>query len=101
MQRSSKIILGICIVLAVVLAAIYIPILSDTQPDLSPDEAQKMLNGLADSFIRKSVRDVLSYASPDAEVAGKKLQEIRDLLRKFFGFAKNLQVQFRDTHFRR
>src|SRR5437879_321853 len=99
MKRSSKIILAICIILVVLLAAIYAPILTDTQPEMTPADAQKMLNNLADAFVRKNVADVLSFASPDAKVAGRKLESMRDLLHRFFAYAKHLEVQFRDVQY--
>ncbi len=101
MRRSSKIILIACGVLAVLLAAVFVPILTANEPEMGPKEAQKMLDDLAHAFVRKNAEAVISFASPDARVAGRKLEEIRDLLKKFFGYAKNLDVQFQNTKYDR
>ena len=71
MRRSSKIILAVCLVLAVVLAAVFVPMFLVTQPDFTEKDANEMLTKLAEAFHRKSTSDVLSFAAPDAVVAGR------------------------------
>ncbi len=101
MRTSSKIVLIICGALLVLLAAVYIPILSDTHPEFTEQDAHDMLNRLADAFVRKNTEAVLGFASPDVKAAGQNLEQLRDLLHRFFGTARNLEVQFRDMRYSR
>lgn len=97
MRRSSKILLALCVVLAIVLAAVYIPLINASQPDFTSKDAVAMLNGLSDALARKNEGDVLAYAAPDAVIAGRRLKEIRQYLRQAFGVVKDLQVRFQDV----
>src|SRR5438309_2076831 len=101
MRRSSKIILAICFVLVAALVAVYVPAIMESQPEMSPKLAQEMLDKLADAFARKNVGDVVSFASPDAQIAGRKLKDLQDYLKKGFANVKNLKVEFRDLKYTR
>ena len=101
MRRESKIILIVCGVLAVVLFAVYYPLLSDSQPDFSRKDSEQMLGRLSNAFERKNVNDVLSFAFPDATVAGRNLKAINDMLVKGFAQTRDLQVRFDNVDYQR
>lgn len=101
MKKSSKIMLIACGVIAVSLAAYYIPVLTDTQPQMSEHDAAQMLERLSDAFYRKNDRDVISFAFDDAKVAGQKLQTMHEYLKKAFVNVRDLDVRFSDMRYSR
>jgi hypothetical protein len=101
MKRSSKMMLIACGLIVVLLAAVYIPILSETQPQLTEKGASEMLGRLADAFYRKNASDVVSFAADDAKVAGRTLQTMHDYLKRAFANTKDLDVRFTDLRYSR
>jgi hypothetical protein len=101
MRRESKLILGICVVIIVFLVAFYIGAQRESQPEINEQQAKQMLDRLAQAFHKENVNEVLSFASPDAIVAGKKLKEIHSYLSRGFTQTKDLQVRFEDVQYDR
>jgi len=101
MRTSSKIILALCVPLAVLLITLFIHISSESQPELSEKDANELLSQLARAFFHEDVNEVLSYASPDAKIAGRTLEIIRDYLRRGFASAQHLEVQFKDVQYQK
>jgi hypothetical protein len=101
MRKSSIIILSVCAFLLVYVVWVYIGIRSTSKPEFKQQDAQKMLNDLADAFQDKSTNRVLSFASPDALVAGRKLEQIRTLLGRVWGYVKDPAVEMRNLNYER
>ena len=101
MKKSSKMMLIACGVIAVLLAAFFIPVLTDTQPELTQKDAEKMLERMSDAFYRKNDRDVISFAFDDAKVAGRTLQTMHEYLKRAFVNVKDLDVHFTDMRYKR
>jgi hypothetical protein len=99
MRRSSIIILGVCLFLLILLVMIYVPLRSQSKPEMTQQDAEKMLNDLGDAFQRESSSAVLSFASPDAKVAGRDLENIRSLLNQAFHAMKNPKVEWENVAF--
>jgi len=99
MRRSSIIILGVCLFILVFLAMVYIPLRGQSKPEMTQEDAVKMLNDLGDAFQRESSSAVLSFASPDAKVAGRDLDNIRALLNQAFRAMKNPKVEWENVAF--
>jgi hypothetical protein len=99
MKRSSIIMLIVAGVLLIYLATIYISISSTSKPQLTQQDAVTLLNGLAKAFDTSSTEGVLSYAAPDAKVAGKELDDIRQLLRRGFAAMKDPHVEFANLNY--
>lgn len=99
MKRSS--IVALCVMAAVViyLATAYIGLRSVSKPDLTQADAVNLLNSIGTAFDSKSVDGVLSFAAPDAKVAGKELTEIHSLLHQGFGAMKSPHVEFSNVEF--
>ena len=101
MKTSSKILLGISIALLILLVTLFTQYLNETEPDLTEPQARVMLDKLAKAFFHENVGEVLSFAAPDAKVAGRTLEQIRDYLRRAFSQSHNLEVRFRDVQYQR
>jgi hypothetical protein len=101
MRKSSVIILCVCAFLAIYVAWVYVGIRSTSKPEFKQQDAQTMLNDLADAFQDKSTNRVLSFASPDALVAGRKLEQIRTLLGRTWGVVKDPKVEMRNLVYTR
>src|SRR2546423_12597258 len=101
MQRQSKIILAVCGVLAVLLIADLVPLMSESRPEFREKDGKEWLSKLADAFLRKNVNDVLSFAYPDAIVAGKTLKAMDGYLRQGMAATQHLDVQFTDVIYSR
>src|SRR5262249_42335310 len=101
MRTSSKIILALCVPLAILLVTLFIHISSESQPDLTEKDANALLARLAKAFFHENVGEVLSFAAPEAKVAGQTLETIRDYLRRAFASAHNLDVEFKDVQYKR
>lgn len=101
MRTSSKIMLAACAALLLFLLTVYLPRRNASRPDITEQDARTMLTDLADAFERKSVSDVLSFAAPDAKVAGRELTQIRALLQRGFQYVKNPHVAFQDVRYTR
>ena len=101
MRKESKIALGICIVIIVFLVAFYIGAQKESMPEINEQQAKQMLDRLALAFHRENVNEVLSFASPDAVIAGKKLREIHSYLSRGFTQTKDLQVKFEEVQYSR
>jgi hypothetical protein len=99
MQRSSKIALGVCFVLLVGLVTLFVQYRMESQPDLSEQDARLMLDRLAEAFARGSTERVLSFAAPDAKVAGRDLEEIRSLLQRGFRYMKNPELTYKNFQY--
>src|SRR4051794_31320737 len=97
MRRSSMIILGVCLFLLILLVMIYVPLHNQSKPEMTQEDAVKMLNDLGDAFQRGSASGVLSFASPDAKVAGRDLDNIRTLLNQAFRAMKNPKVEWENV----
>jgi hypothetical protein len=101
MRTSSKIILALCIPLLILLVTLFIHISSESQPELNEKDANALLARLAKAFLHENVGEVLSFAAPDAKIAGQTLETIRDYLRRAFASSHNLDVEFRDVQYKR
>jgi hypothetical protein len=97
MRRSSIIILGVCLFLLILLVMIYVPLHNQSKPELTQQDAEKMLRDLGDAFQRESSSAVLSFASPDAKVAGRDLENIRTLLNQAFHAMKDPKVEWENV----
>jgi hypothetical protein len=101
MRRSSKVILVLSFLLAALLVSIYAPLIHESQPDFTQQDAHEMLGGLAAALDAENTNKVVSFAAPDADIAGRNVKTIRDYLRRGFGFARNLSVTFNDVRYAR
>lgn len=101
MRRSSIIILAVCVLLLVYLATVFVSVQSTSKPDFGPKDATAMLNQLGRAFNAASVDGVLSFAAPNATVAGRDLKEIHRLLHQAFTAMKNPLVRFDDVQYQR
>jgi hypothetical protein len=101
MRRTSKIVLGICFVLLVVLVTLFVQYRMESQPDLSERDARVMLDRISEAFQRGSAERVLSFAAPDAKVAGRDLEEIRSLLQRGFRYMKNPELTYKNFQYSR
>src|SRR5438105_2123545 len=99
MRRSSVIALVVMGVVIVYLVTAFISIRSISKPDLTQADAVDLLNRIGAAFDSKSVDGVLSYAAPDAKVAGRELSEIHDLLHRGFSAVKDPHVEFSNVEF--
>src|SRR5437868_2363475 len=99
MRKESKIVLGICVVIIIFLVAFYIGAQKESNPEINEQQAKQMLDRLAQAFHRENVNEVLSFASPDATIAGKKLKQIHDYLSRGFTQTKDLQVRFDNVQY--
>jgi len=93
-RTSSKVILGAAALLAVFLIVVYIPLKTGSQPEFTEKDAHKMLGDLAAAFARESVDGVLSFAAPDAKIAGRNLRIIHTYLRRAFPLTRHLFKYF-------
>lgn len=94
MKRSSLIALIVCGILLVYLGTVFFSIQSQSRPDFALKDATEFLERLALAFDSGSTEGVLSFAAPDAKVAGRDLDDIRRLLRRGFAAMKEPHVQF-------
>src|SRR5205823_2518377 len=93
--------LGICVVIIIFLVAFYIGAQRESKSEINEQEARQLLDRLAQAFHRENVNEVLSFASPDAVIAGKKLREIHSYLSRGFTQTKDLQVRFDNVQYSR
>ncbi len=94
MRRSSKVVLAVAGLLALVLFAVYYPILASSQPEFTAQDARALLDDLSSALARKNEAAVLGHVAPDAVIAGHRVPEIRRLLRQAFASVRNLKVEF-------
>jgi hypothetical protein len=94
MKRSSLIALIVCGILLVYLGTVYYSVSSQSKPDFTQQDAQAFLNRLAQAFDSGSTEGVLSFAAPDANVAGKTLDDTRQLLHRGMAAMKEPHVEF-------
>src|SRR4051812_18385460 len=99
MKRSSLIALIVAGILLIYLGTIFFSVQSASKPDLTQQDSVDLLNRLAKAFDASSTEGVLSFAAPDAKVAGKELDDIRQLLRRAFTAMKDPHVQFSDLNY--
>jgi hypothetical protein len=88
-------------VLLVYLVTVFVSVSRTSKPDFTPADATDMLNRLGHAFASSSVEGVLSFAAPDAKVAGRNLEEIRKLLHRAYGALRDPRVEFRHVEFER
>ncbi len=88
-----------CGVIVVLLAAVYVPILTETQPQMTEKDANAMLDQLADAFYRKNANDVVSFAADDAKVAGRTLHTMHEYLKRALANVRDMDVRFTDTRY--
>src|ERR1041385_4891204 len=101
MKRSSIVALIVMGVVVVYLAAMYISVRSVSKPDLTQSDAIELLNHIGAAFDSKSVDGVLSYAAPDAKVAGQDLSRIHSLLHQGFAAMKSPHVEISNVDFQK
>lgn len=101
MQKSSKIILLVCGILLIYLVTVIYSYKSQSQPEFEQEDAAHMMTALGKAFMSSSTEGVLSFAAPDAKVAGRDLEEMRGLLQRAFRAMKNPQVDFSELTFSR
>jgi len=99
MKRSSIIMLVVAGILLIYLGTIYFSISAASKPQLTQEDAVALLNGLAKAFDSSSTGGVISYAAPDAKVAGKELEDARQLLQRAFRFMKDPHIEFKDLNY--
>ena len=99
MRQSSKILLVICGVLLIYIVTLIVSVQRASLPEFGPEDATAMMNRLASAFDSSSTEAVLSFAAPDAKVAGRQLDDIRDLLHRAFGAMKSPHVEISDLHY--
>ncbi len=101
MQRSSKIILAVCAALLVLIVAYFVPLFSESKPEFNEKDSKEWLSKLGDAFARKNVNDVVSFAYPDAVIAGRTLRQMEEYLRRGVGQTQHLAVEFTDVDYHR
>lgn len=99
MKRSSLVALIVCGILLVYLGTVYFSVQSQSKPNFTQQDAVAFLNRLAQAFDSSSTEGVLSFAAPDAKVAGRDLDDIRQLLHRGFAAMKEPHVQFANLSF--
>jgi hypothetical protein len=99
MKRSSLITLIVCGILLVYLGTVFFSVQSQSRPDFTQQDAVAFLDRLAKAFDAGSTEGVLSFAAPDAKVAGRDLDDIRQLLHRAFYNIKDPHVQFSNLNF--
>src|SRR5258708_22703883 len=99
MKRSSVVATVVMGVVIIYLLTAYISIRSVSKPDLTQTDAVELLGHIGTAFDSKNVDGVLSYAAPDAKVAGRELADIHDLLHRGFVAMKNPHVEFSNVDF--
>ncbi len=99
MKRSSLIALIVAGILLVYLGTIFFSVQNASKPDLTQQDSIELLNRLAKAFDASSAEGVISFAAPDAKVAGRELDDIRQLLRRAFTAMKEPHVQFSDVNY--
>lgn len=101
MRTSSKVLLVLAGLLALVLFAVYYPILASSQPEFTARDGRQLLDRLSDAMARKDEGAALADVAPDAVIAGHSVPQIQRLLRQAFASVRNLRVQFQDAAYRR
>lgn len=101
MQKTSKIALGICFLIVAFLVAFYVGAMRESMPEMTENDAHAMLDKLAFAFHQESADKVISFASPDAKVAGHTLEQIHKLLTRAFTQTRNLEVVFENVVYTR
>ena len=101
MQRQTKMMLAVFGVIVVLIIAYIVPLLSQSKSEFTEQDSKEWLNRLADAFIKKNANEVLSFAYPDAIVAGKTLKAMDGYLRQAMSAAPHLDVQFTDINYKR
>lgn len=96
MRRSSKIILAICAFFLVYFVMVYVQLSSQSRQYFTQKDADTFLSELAQAFHREDPNAVVSFAYPDATVAGQTLQSVRNLLHQGFTNIKDPQVTYQD-----
>jgi hypothetical protein len=99
MKKSSIIILAVCAFLLIFLVMVYIPLRGMSQENFTQQDAEQMVAKMAEAFEDKSSARLLSYVSPDANVAGRNLENIHRLLQQYFSVLKNPKVNVSNTDF--
>lgn len=101
MRKSSKILLVICGALLVTAVATYFDVQSQSKPDFTRQDAATFLSNLAKALMEEKTNTVMNYHFPDAVVAGRHLQTIRDALQRGFSYVRDLKVDFRNLRYTR
>jgi hypothetical protein len=99
MKRSSLVALIVCGILLVYLGTVYFSVQSQSRPNFTQQDAVAFLDRLARAFDASSTEGVLAFAAPDAKVAGRDLDNIRQLLHQAFAAMKQPHVQFSNLSF--
>jgi hypothetical protein len=97
MRRSTKIFIAICAFALVYVIMVYMQVAGISKKEFKQADAVQFLNDIGEAFKREDSSAVLSFAWPDATVAGQDLKQIRDLLRRAFAQMKNPKVQYSDV----
>jgi hypothetical protein len=98
MRRSSKIALAICAFIVVYFAMVMIQLSGQSRKEFTQTDATNFLHDLGEAFKRSDASACVSFAWPDAKVAGEQLEFANNLLRNFFQQAKDPHVDFREVH---
>jgi hypothetical protein len=101
MRRSSIFILGAVAFLIAFAAMVAIPLSRQSMPEITQKDAEQILEGLGNAFEKESVGGVTSYAAEDADIAGRRLEQIRQLLQAAFRNMKDPQVRWSEFNFTR
>lgn len=101
MRRTSITVLAACAAVIAGLVAYYVPILRESRPDFTEADGRDLLGRLATYLTAENVEKSLGLAFDDATVAGKRVDQLRDYLRRGFSYTRNLRVRFANVAFSR
>lgn len=97
MRRSSKIALGVCAFTLIYLLMVYFQLANQSRKEFTQADGTQFLHDLGEAFQRSDASACVSFAFPDATVAGQKLKEIQSLLHNAFQNIKDPKVDYKDV----